>query len=777
MCIAVTADEEQSIEERELTKKLTRLNAEVAKANTELAEAVRLAAETESTAVEAELAAERAKEEAERIQEEIKLKAQLEEKRRQEEIKKMEEVRRMREEEERRAEEARRAKEAEWKRRDLAAEKSHAWEKWPIYEYKIGSDFGCIIRAPPSKFNESDVTCRLIDRLDCPLHFEQHEELVSNIIQIEPTYPDYKLQAAMLVAIPYVSQRSTAASREPVIKAFINGHWKEIETTDTIFDSHKDMKFAQIETPLLTSFAVFTRLKRDYVSVSKRGGKVTSSVDQRITITVPKDAINGKDLMLMEVQPVDTGSVNEIRLRTPACRGLLAASPIIRTSWESSEFQKPLTITIPCPPNPARAKKLAAMRKLKEEKMKNPPKVVIKLPHEEEKEKEEKRKKIEELRQAQKQQQGGQEPEGEVVEKKQARWYMGEYGNNDDDENDHLYLVSGSSSDRWTVIPEVKVIQVKLDLLQFDLDRPLDSFMVLRTRTNVEPDQVAPMAHQLTGFLTQKFAQVILKQRSDDPFDTVLQVVHVSKTDKTLKRLSEEGYDDGPEPSPAVAINEGDVIEVSFRGNVKSTQDEDNLKFVYNSNMESETEFQASEVDRYLQKNFPMFRGVVEVYKKYPVRNSKKLRRRDSTEDMDTTPVETKKELLCELPLTVPKYHVEPNKSPRRAPITIVNDRDPINEQLMRQLAEEMGDEWKTVAYLLNVSKARVQAIQRNVNVYDLPEEDARFDMLMTWLKKMPKATDKVTILSNAFLRCGRGDLAEEIRARDREFRQGQVSR
>ncbi|KAL3885313.1 hypothetical protein ACJMK2_025389, partial [Sinanodonta woodiana] len=261
---------------------------------------------------------------------------------------------------------------------------------------------------------------------------------------------------------------------------------------------------------------------------------------------------------------------------------------------------------------------------------------------------------------------------------------------------------------------------------------------------------------------------------SDDPFDTVLQVVHVSKTDKTLKRLSEEGYDDGPEPSPAVAINEGDVIEVSFRGNVKSTQDEDNLKFVYNSNMESETEFQASEVDRYLQKNFPMFRGVVEVYKKYPVRNSKKLRRRDSTEDMDTTPVETKKELLCELPLTVPKYHVEPNKSPRRAPITIVNDRDPINEQLMRQLAEEMGDEWKTVAYLLNVSKARVQAIQRNVNVYDLPEEDARFDMLMTWLKKMPKATDKVTILSNAFLRCGRGDLAEEIRARDREFRQGQ---
>ena len=38
--------------------------------------------------------------------------------------------------------------------------------------------------------------------------------------------------------------------------------------------------------------------------------------------------------------------------------------------------------------------------------------------------------------------------------------------------------------------------------------------------------------------------------RSDDPFDTVMSVVPQSKTEKTLKDLSKEGYDDGPEPSP-----------------------------------------------------------------------------------------------------------------------------------------------------------------------------------------------------------------------------------
>ena len=37
--------------------------------------------------------------------------------------------------------------------------------------------------------------------------------------------------------------------------------------------------------------------------------------------------------------------------------------------------------------------------------------------------------------------------------------------------------------------------------------------------------------------------------RSDDPYDTVLSVVPSTKSEKTLKTLSEEGYDDGPDAS------------------------------------------------------------------------------------------------------------------------------------------------------------------------------------------------------------------------------------
>lgn len=48
------------------------------------------------------------------------------------------------------------------------------------------------------------------------------------------------------------------------------------------------------------------------------------------------------------------------------------------------------------------------------------------------------------------------------------------------------------------------------------------------------------------------------------------------------------------------------------------------------------------------------------------------------------------------------------------------------------------------VANHLNVSKPRVQAIIRNIQYGDQSDADARFDMLMTWLKKTPKAVDKV---------------------------------
>ncbi|XP_033724899.1 death domain-containing protein 1-like [Pecten maximus] len=760
-------DDEVGVEERELTEKLTRLNAEVAKANADLSEALRLSAETESTAVRAQLAAERAKEEAKRIEEELELKSKVEAKRKVEHQKKMEALQKQKEEEDRMELEARKQKEIEWKRKEMnSGEKGPVWEKWPTHEINIVSDaheigVGCMVRGNPSKFDQSQLELQVVDQMQCRIAYETQEELVSCVLTLTNKANDQQqFEEPIFVAVPFQLSRSSASSREPFIKAEINGEWKEIPSREVTFENFKDVKFAQAEIKGQTTLAVMTRYKRDYVTLSKRPAKIVSSYDHRVTLTLQKDTFNTKELFRMQVQPVDSATINDMQTRRRECKGLLTSSPIIHADWETNSFAKPITVTLPCPPNPAKARKLAQIRKMKEEKMKHPVKAQV-IDYEKEARKEEQKKKAQQQKEAQMTEE----------DKVTTKWYMGEYGHNDDDENDLLHFLSMSHTGKWTFHPEINVQQVKLDLLQFTLTQPFERFIVLRTRTNIAEENTPPIASAIFEFLSKRFAQVIVKQRSDDPFDCLINVVPVSKTQKVLKRLHESGYDDGPDPSSIVNINEGDVIEVSFRGNITNSK-EKTLRLRYNSNLKSEIAFYASEVDQYLQKNFNVFRGVVQLERCYVIKPDRKLKRSPSVVDESSvqSAQDTKKELLCEISINIPKYHIEPAYMPVAAPVTIITTTDPVDDGLIRDLARDMGDEWKKVAHSLNVSRARIQAILRNVQVSDRSEEDARYEMLLNWLKKMPKSTDKVAVLSNALIKGGRADLAEDVRSKWRHF-------
>ncbi|XP_046546528.1 death domain-containing protein 1-like [Haliotis rubra] len=762
----IKSDEElQTVEEKELTHKLTSLNAAVAKANAEVAEAVRLSADTESTAVKAGIAADRAREEAKRLQEEIELRAKMEAEKKAEEERRKEEEDRKREEEERRAEEEKRAKEAEWRRREASNLEKNPWEKWPVNEYDVGNSssdisVGCIIRGHPASFDRNDVTLDLVDLDTLDITYRPHEELISHVVKLTSSKgDDTNLEEALYVALPHLMTRASAASREAVIKADIGGQWSELPTREVTFDNHKDLKFAQAEVKNLTTLLVMSRFKRDFVTLSKRSSKVTSSYDHRVTMVIPRDTFLGKEHFLMQVQPVDSASVHDYRLRDVRAKGLLTSSPVVYMEWETTELQKPISVSLPCPPNPAKAKKLAQIRKLKEEKMKNPIRTVPVTIEEEEKEKERKRQQM---------------LEGEEKKHGHNKWYMGEYGASDDDENDLLFFLSFAYG-RWSVQPDVAITQAKLDLLTFAITKPYDRFMVIRTRTNIVEETAVSIATGLNDYLSRRHVQIVMKQRSDDPFDATLHVTPVNKAEKLLNKLADDGYGDGPSASNVLNISEGDTIEVTFRGNITSTDDQP-IELQFNSNVASNVVFSLTEVDRYLQKNFPVYRGVVQVYRKYTVVPSgvRSITRKVSEDEANQGP-EVKRDLLCELLISIPKYHIEPSSVPVKAPITIHNTRDPVNEDYMHSLAAELGEEWRKVAHYLNVQRVRLQAILRNMQLGERSDEDAKFDMLMTWLKRAPKSCDKVAILSTALSKSGRGDLSDQIRTRQREYRERRI--
>ncbi|XP_048251559.1 death domain-containing protein 1-like [Haliotis rufescens] len=762
----IKSDEElQTVEEKELSHKLTSLNAAVAKANAEVAEAVRLSAETESTAVKAGIAADRAREEAKRIQEEIELRARMEAEKKAEEEKRKEEEERKREEEERLAEEEKRAKEAEWRKREASNLEKNPWEKWPVNEYDVGnspSDISveCIIRGHPARFDRNDVTLDLVDLDNLDVTYGPHEELISHVVKLKsPKGDDNDLEEALYVALPHLLTRASAASREAVIKAEIDGQWRELPTREVTFENHKDLKFSQAEVKNLTTLLVMSRFKRDFVTLTKRSAKVMSSYDHRVTMVIPRDTFFGKEHFLMQVQPVDSASVHDFRLRDARAKGLLTSSPVVYMDWETNELQKPISVSLPCPPNPAKAKKLAQIRKLKEEKMKNPVRVVPVTIEEEEREKERKR-----LQMA----------DGEEKKQGHNKWYMGEYGASDDDENDLLFFLSHAYG-RWSVQPDVAISQAKLDLLTFAITKPYDRFMVIRTRANIVDEMAVSIATGLHDYLSKRYVQIVMKQRSEDAFDAVLHVTPVNKVDKLLTKLGDEGFGEGPTASQVLSISEGDTVEVTFRGNITSSDDRP-LEVQFNSNVSSHVQFTLTEVDKYLQKNFPVYRGVVQVYRKYTVvpAEVRSITRKVSDDEAKQGP-EVKRDLLCELLISIPKYHIEPCPLPVKAPITIHNTRDPVNEDYMHSLAAELGEEWRKVAHYLNVQRVRIQAILRHMQLGERSDADAKFDMLMTWLKRAPKSSDKVAILSTALIKSGREDLSDQIRTRQREYREQQI--
>lgn len=93
---------------------------------------------------------------------------------------------------------------------------------------------------------------------------------------------------------------------------------------------------------------------------------------------------------------------------------------------------------------------------------------------------------------------------------------------------------------------------------------------------------------------------------------------------------------------------------------------------------------------------------------------------------------------------------------------------DVISLPYLKHLSEELGDEWKKLASYLNVRRVRIQAIMRN-NINE--SENAVYDMLVTWAKKVPRSVNKVDILCTSLLRIGRADLVEELKDKDTDFK------
>ncbi|XP_071113807.1 uncharacterized protein [Haliotis cracherodii] len=752
--------EERTAQEKAVLAKAAEARAALAKATSGVAETQGIIAQAEADAAEAEVTAKKARaladdaiktaeeakraaEEKRKVEEEARKKAEAKAK-----IKAEEEKKKREEEEKRLTEEAKKKGTSvdEERQREMDEREAREAERknpknWPRYIYSIeGGDFdpgvGCIIRAIAGSMSRDDVEVKRLDQLSGVLSLYENEELISNIVHVQPNDKEksFTFDEPFSIAIPHCAPRS-GLGREPVIKMLqSNGRWADMPTNDVHFEDIKELRFVEARLKRFGTFAVIYKIKKDVLMFTKKGGKVTSSVDSRVTFIAKPMCFRHNANFTLEVQSVDISLVSDLRKKRSECSMFLASSPIIKLGSPHKKFQKPVTVTLPVPPNPSRLKRPGTSVNREETTDKIDTRPATAKP-------------------------------GVTFTKKEEETPL-----------DGLHLVHCLSDGTWAKVTNVTLVQAKnKDIVTFDINQLYERFSIIRTKLDATIGQVEQIATTLNEAIPHRTIQLFLRQHNENLSEIVISCSNVSRVDRSLRKLEDEGFEEGPSLSKEISVKEGQVIDLKFRGNLQPETDEFKHQFVFNSHIPCRVDFTVQTVDTFAQKGFDSFRGFAQLFtegfvpKTLPPVDDNRESKRGSTQKAQPRVVMVIGEvLISELLMTIPKPEPEPPKRLLTAPLSNASD-GPVDNELLLHLARELGDEWKKMAQYLNVRRTRIQAILRqNVNNDNTHKV---YDMLTTWSKRLPRAVDRVDILCHALMSCGRGDLAAELRDRKIEFK------
>ena len=67
----------------------------------------------------------------------------------------------------------------------------------------------------------------------------------------------------------------------------------------------------------------------------------------------------------------------------------------------------------------------------------------------------------------------------------------------------------------------------------------------------------------------------------------ILFVVPAVKRDRVLKKLLDDGYDEGPDPSVTFMLAEGDLLDVAYRGNVHCVDEDFAGRAIFTTNLDT----------------------------------------------------------------------------------------------------------------------------------------------------------------------------------------------
>ncbi|KAE8279138.1 Death domain-containing protein 1 [Larimichthys crocea] len=210
--------------------------------------------------------------------------------------------------------------------------------------------------------------CEVADALSC-LMVTGSEELVSRVIRVK-VQDGVNVHFPVTVVVPFCT-RYRGNYRDVAVK-IVDGERRASYitpvTTEGTYGGQRvrvirhqassSRAFAEVRVYSLGLFAVVSCLKRENYTVPTKGLSLKLTMDPRICLNYLPGSFTAPVMAQTTIQPIDAAVLAAVKSRGDSYRSLVSTSPLLYLTHPSSQpLRRPLTLTLPCPPNPEKKRR------------------------------------------------------------------------------------------------------------------------------------------------------------------------------------------------------------------------------------------------------------------------------------------------------------------------------------------------------------------------------------------------------------------------------------
>ncbi|XP_068569977.1 death domain-containing protein 1 [Cebidichthys violaceus] len=582
----------------------------------------------------------------------------------------------------------------------------------------------CFIRAPEGVAGV--LRCEVADTLSC-LMVTGSEELVSRVIRVK-AQDGAHIRFPVTMAVPFWA-RYRGNYRDVAVK-IVDGERRESYVTPvTTEGTHGGQRgsFAEVRVYSLGLFAVVSCLKKENYTVPTKGLSLKLPMDHRICLNYLPGSFTAPVMAQTTIQPVDAVLLAAVKARSDAYHSVVSTSPLLYLTHPSSQpLRRPLTLTLPCPPNPEKKRHTRGQEEAQDHQTRP---VSASSPWDQ--------------------------------SASHRRRVLGASVKSKETSNE-LLMVLGSRDKQWSVLDKVTVRNQLNGLVSFELTENFDRLLVVRLLSPLRPCRLASLAEELEESVRCHAVTVVLQRRPDEPHAVLVAALPSRELGWELSKLRAQGYsglsETTSEAASEIFMCEGDQLLLRFSGNITSTGRSKRLTRAdpLHNQQKNHLLVRLTEVDPFGNYSSPHYKGTAVFYK---AARGQLEWRGDGPVPMDTKLLG---DPVCKLSLTLPK-RVRTVNRPITVRVKLCEETDSLSDPLLLWLSGELSEE-DVALLVLSLRLRRSSAQLVKLRAGDSLSTQA-FHVLTMWRRGLPAAAHqpKASQLAHCLAKSGRPDLAREL--------------